>query len=171
MSLLKSNPLAFEQLLELVRGYLRHAALSFSTSVLDREDLVQEALLHLYLNRQKYDTSKDALSWIMWISKNLWRDIYRRGQATARKCPVAIEPLIDRIDKVDSSINTQETVHNRLDIEYLLDKIPDGELIRWRFFEELNLEVIAQRLDLTRVPATKRLDRALRLLKVGLHDS
>ena len=109
---------ALRLLADRLRGYLRRQLSAFPEDV---EDLVQETLLALHLQRGTYDPAVPVSAWALAIARHkrvdLWR---RRGRRDA---------LHDPIDDVDERLlaSAPEDGSARRDLSMLLQELPAAQ--------------------------------------------
>ncbi len=103
-----------------LRGYLRRRLAGHPDDV---EDLVQETLLALHLQRDSYDPGQPVTAWVLAIARHKLIDLYRRrGRRDA---------LHDRIDDVDEALlaDAPDEGEPRRDLHGLLRRLPDAQRI------------------------------------------
>lgn len=101
-----------------LRSYLRRRMQSLPDEV---EDLVQETLLVLHVQRGTYDPRLPVSHWIVAIARHKLVDRWRRRGRT--------EALHDPIDGVDESLleAAEHDGHARRDLAGLLDRLPAAQ--------------------------------------------
>jgi len=101
-----------------LRGYLRRRLAAYPDEV---EDLVQETLLALHLQRGTYDPSLPVSAWALAIARHKWVDLWRRR---GRR-----EGLNDSIDDVDEGLlaTAADDGDARRDLVTLLDDLPAAQ--------------------------------------------
>lgn len=113
---------AYRQCLALLasrlRGYLKRRLAGLPDEV---EDLVQETLLALHLQRGTYDPALPVSAWAVAIARHKLVDLWRRR---GRR-----DSLHDAIDDVDENLLAVETHDGgaRRDVEALLQSLPDAQ--------------------------------------------
>lgn len=101
-----------------LRGYLRRRLQSLPDEV---EDLVQETLLALHLQRGTYDPSIPVSAWVVAIARHKLVDLWRRrGRRDDRH---------DALDDVDESalIAAPDEGETRRDLDRLLQQLPEAQ--------------------------------------------
>lgn len=101
-----------------LRGYLRRRLQSLPDEV---EDLVQETLLALHLQRGTYDPSIPVSAWVVAIARHKLVDLWRRrGRRDDRH---------DALDEVDESalIAAPDEGETRRDLDRLLQQLPEAQ--------------------------------------------
>ncbi|MBL8323513.1 MAG: sigma-70 family RNA polymerase sigma factor [Rubrivivax sp.] len=107
-----------ERIATRLRGYLRRRMFNQPDDV---EDLVQETLLALHLQRGTYDPSLPVSAWVLAIARHKLVDLWRRR---GRR-----DDLHDAIDDVDEQLlvaNAEEGGTQR-DLEKLLGELPEAQ--------------------------------------------
>lgn len=101
-----------------LRAYLRRRLASFPDEV---EDLVQETLLALHLQRGTYDPSLPVSAWAVAIARHKLVDLWRRR---GRR-----DDLHDAIDDVDERLlaSEPEEAGTRRDLQSLLQALPPAQ--------------------------------------------
>ena len=113
---------AYRQCLDMLasrlRGYLRRRLSAFPDEV---EDLVQETLLALHLQRGTYDPSLPVSAWAVAIARHKLVDLWRRR---GRR-----EALHDAIEDVDEFLlaGDPEDGSAKRDLTVLLESLPDAQ--------------------------------------------
>ena len=109
---------ALERIATRLRGYLRRRMQSLPDDV---EDLVQETLLALHLQRGTYDPAMPVSAWVTAIARHKLVDLWRRR---GRR-----EALHDPLDDVDESglAAAQADTGAQRDLARLLDELPDAQ--------------------------------------------
>jgi len=109
---------ALERIAARLRGYLRRR---MQGSPDDVEDLVQETLLAIHLQRGTYDPTLPLGSWVLAIARHKLVDLWRRrGRQDA---------LNDPLDEVDESalVAASDGGDARRDLGRLLEALPDAQ--------------------------------------------
>lgn len=116
----QGDEMAYRTALELiasrVRGFLRRRMQSTPDEI---EDLVQETLLALHLQRGTFDPAMPVSAWVTAIARHKLVDLWRRR---GRR-----ENLHDALDDVDETLLVAEPVEDgtQRDLERLLQGLPD----------------------------------------------
>ncbi|PKO64711.1 MAG: RNA polymerase subunit sigma [Betaproteobacteria bacterium HGW-Betaproteobacteria-16] len=110
--------LALEQIAMRIRGFLRRFMQSMPDEI---EDLVQETLLALHLQRGTFDPSLKVSAWVLAIARHKLVDLWRRR---GRR-----EGLHDALDDVDENLLAAEPVEDGVqrDLERLLQALPEAQ--------------------------------------------
>ncbi|MCU0955771.1 MAG: sigma-70 family RNA polymerase sigma factor [Hydrogenophaga sp.] len=109
---------ALEQIAMRIRGFLRRRMQSMPDEI---EDLVQETLLALHLQRGTFDPSMQVHAWATAIARHKLVDLWRRR---GRR-----ESLHDALDDVDENLLAAEPVEDGVqrDLERLLQALPEAQ--------------------------------------------
>jgi RNA polymerase sigma-70 factor (ECF subfamily) len=109
---------ALGRIAQRLRGYLRRRMLSLPD---DLEDLVQETLLALHLQRGTYDASLPVSAWVLAIARHKLVDLWRRRGRQ--------EALHDPIDDVDEGLlaQNQPEAGSARDLGILLAELPQAQ--------------------------------------------
>ena len=138
---------------------LWHAARSHLENPEDIKECINDTFLDFYIHRAQFDPEKGALStYLSRIVRNKAIDRYRRNQAHGSA------PLPE--DLQDPTSPTEQ-VELRQDLEQALNRLSpeDAELLRMRYFMEMTVQEIADRLGLPYETVKKRSQRSLSRLK------
>lgn len=164
---------AFEELYRQYSERLRLTAWRLSRRSELADDLANEAWVRAYRARPTYDSTRPFISWLGGILHNVWREharsssndpTGRRGGSDADAAGVAdgAIPLEQAVAEAEILAALNDCVE-RLDADA-------AQMIRWRFFENLSLRAVAQRLGIAeatvrevRLPAAvAKVERCLR---------
>lgn len=109
---------SLERIANRLRGYLRRRMFNQPDDV---EDLVQETLLALHLQRGTYDPSMPVSAWVLAIARHKLVDLWRRR---GRR-----DDLHDAIDDVDEQLLAADTEEGgtQRDLEKLLGELPEAQ--------------------------------------------
>jgi RNA polymerase sigma-70 factor (ECF subfamily) len=109
---------ALGRIAQRLRGYLRRRMQSLPD---DLEDLVQETLLALHLQRGTYDASLPVSAWVLAIARHKLVDLWRRRGRQ--------EALHDPIDDVDEGLLAQNQPEpgSARDLGILLAELPQAQ--------------------------------------------
>jgi RNA polymerase sigma-70 factor, ECF subfamily len=124
----------FEALVEAVQDDLVHFAFCRLRHLPDAEDVVQEVLVHAYLERARHCAITRVRPYLYRTVANRCTDILRRRRRmqplAGQREPAAPEPLLNRLD----------------DIEGLLTRLPrrQADAVRLRVFAGLPFKTIAE---------------------------
>ncbi len=143
----------FQLLAEQHRDMVYRIALNFHGSVADAEDTMQEVLLKLYLREEPFDTSEHAKRWLIRVTLNqcrsLWRSPWRKVELGELRAAVSFsQPEESELFEVVMSLPEQHRV-----ALYLF------------YYEELSVREMARALGISETAVTSRLSRARAALK------
>lgn len=131
-------------------------------------DIVQEVFTRVY---QKYtDKSYDELGKLLYQSaRNAIIDRSRKPvNISTDAYPGMVESIID--NQLDPEQAYEES-DNRVWVQQILDHLEDTdrEIVLLRYFQELDYETIAERLEMNQAAVRKRLSRALQKMGEYVH--
>ncbi len=149
----------------LLRTYLRRR---MAGRLDDVEDLVQECLLALHLQRASYDPGQPLSAWIYAISRHKLIDFWRRNRRYG--------DLNDCIDDVDESLLVGEAAETapHVDLAGLLGELPEAQRVAIELtkLEGLSVAEAAGRIGTTegaiRVQVHRGLKKLSQLVKVAM---
>lgn len=110
---------ALEQIAQRLRGYLRHRLQRLPDEV---EDLVQETLLALHLQRGTYDPRWPVSAWMLAIARHKLIDLWRR-----RGRREAWHQALDEVDEAALAVPAATDGDARRDLSALLDALPEAQ--------------------------------------------
>jgi RNA polymerase sigma-70 factor (ECF subfamily) len=112
---------ALERIAQRLRGYLRRRMQSLPDEI---EDLVQETLLALHLQRGTYDPALHVSAWVLAIARHKLVDLWRR-----RGRQEALHDPIDDLDEgaLPSSADETGDGEARRDLGRLLEALPPAQ--------------------------------------------
>jgi RNA polymerase sigma-70 factor (ECF subfamily) len=120
----------------------------------DVEDLVQETLLALHLQRGTYDPSLPVGSWMLAIARHKLVDLWRRRGRT----DALHDPLDDHVETL--AVETRESGAARRDLAVLIETLPDAQ----------RQAIVLTRLEgLSMAEASLRTGASVAALKVQVH--
>jgi len=119
---LAGDDMSYAKSLKLMAGRLRaYFGRRLQTLPDEVEDLVQETLLVLHLQRDTYDTRLPVTAWLHAIARHKLIDLYRR-----RGRREALHDSIDDLDDAQHPLTEQESPARR-DLMVLLDGLPTAQ--------------------------------------------
>ena len=133
---------AYRQSLELIatrlRGFLRRRMQSLPDDV---EDLVQETLLALHVQRASYDPTLPISAWVTAIARHKLVDLWRR-----RGRRDALHDVLDEVDESLLAVESDQGIVQR-DLFHLLMTLPEAQrqAIVWTKLEGLSVAEAAAR--------------------------
>ena len=156
MAALQGDDAAYQQALQMLAGRLRAFFARRLASLPDEvEDLVQETLLALHLQRATYDARVPLGAWVFAVARHKLVDLFRRrGRREALH-----EPLDDLAEHLQPSTENQAQPALR-DLGVLLQRLPEAQQ---RALMLVKLE------GLTMAEASQRSGVSVAALKVQVH--
>lgn len=143
----------------LLRAYLRRR---MAGSLDDVEDLVQECLLALHLQRASYDSTLPLSAWVYAISRHKLIDFWRRNKRYGA--------LNDSIDDVDEMLLAGEAneATSHVDLARLLGALPDAQrrAIELTKLEGLSVAEAAARIGMSEGAVRVQVHRGLKRLSL-----
>lgn len=128
------------------------------------KDLVQEALVQVYLSINKLEDATKFKGWVMGILRNICNNYHRRKKSPFLNLPEELFHIQEETLAVEEESLTKKRVREA--VKQLSHK--NKEVIEAFYFENLTIEEIARYYDLS-ISATKvRLHRARKALKYVL---
>jgi RNA polymerase sigma-70 factor (ECF subfamily) len=126
------------------------------------EDAAQEAAVRAWRRRDSCQTPDRPAPWISRIARNEALRLVRPGRAD----------LLEESDLPAEESHEDEVLGNT-DIARALERLPgiDRELVRGRFWDDLDYRQLSLRLDITEGTARVRLHRALGRLREALVEA
>ncbi|HVK69141.1 MAG TPA: sigma-70 family RNA polymerase sigma factor [Polyangium sp.] len=163
----------FAKALESQRTKLQHW-LSRRFLAADVPDLVQEALLRCWKNRQDYDPTKEIGGWVHYQMRTVAHVHHKRVRVREEAAPLLRE------EDVAPSTPEREASNHETDslLHHILASLPtqEREMVAARFFDELSIREIAASFDRTEDAvdaALRRVNKKTReaLQRVGVEDA
>jgi len=144
IGLLEARYTAFLATITYLRRRLHRYCTRMTGSVLDGEDVMQEALFEAYRKLDTFDDSRALSPWLFRIAHNRCIDFLRRREVREKAEAVAVEP--DAVQPVDSSTLALDHA-----VERLVINLPPKEraCILLKDVFDYSLEEIAQLVDST----------------------
>lgn len=149
----------FEALAAEHRDMIYRIALNQLRSIPDAEDVMQEVLLKLYLHKGSFDTPDHAKHWLIRVTLNHCRSIWR----SPWKRNVPIEELSRTIGFTEQKDS---------DLFQAVMELPESSrtVLYLFYYEDLTVKQIAQLMNLSVSTVTTRLYRARKRLKYDLTE-
>lgn len=142
-----NNSIAFQQFYNKYYQRLLSFIFSFTNDRDQAKDIVQEAFVILWTNRENIDTSKSPKSYIFFIAKNLFIDHYRKEKRDSQFIIDLKEvALRERIEDNNTQVRQRVEKMNEL-IETLPEKCK--VILKMNKIEGLNYQEIANHLDIS----------------------
>ena len=161
LSGMQGNSKAYTAALGLIASRLRRFYIRRLQNLPDDvEDLVQETLLALHLQRASYDDSLPVSSWVFSIARHKLVDLWRR-----RGRKESLNDSFDDMDESDHPIADTEMTAAR-DLNVLLNKLPEAQqqAILLTKIEGLSMEEASARSGVSVAALKVQVHRALKKL-------
>lgn len=154
------NNLTYE---EIYKNFKDKLCLTISRKIKDKdevEDLVQETLLKVYLNMDKYDDKYSISTWVYTIAFNVIHD-YHRSLSKPQPFTTA-EELYDNTTSVDSPENILIAEQTKETINKTMDKLPAElkEVFQLKEVDGLKVKDVAKNLGIPENTVKTRVKRA-----------
>jgi RNA polymerase sigma-70 factor (ECF subfamily) len=153
--------LAFLETVTTLRPSLHRYCARMTGSIMDGEDVVQEALIEAYRKLEKYDESRPLKPWLFRIAHNRCIDFLRRRGVRDEADTAAAKP--ETIEAVEPVLGTSKAV------EHLVATLPPKEraCVLLKDVFDYSLEEIAELVDSTVGGVKAALNRARTKLAVS----
>ena len=142
-----NNPLAFQQFYNKYYQRLLSYIITFTKDRDQAKDIVQEAFVILWTNRESIDTSKSPKSYIFFVARNIFIDHYRKEK---RDLQFLIElketALSEQIE------NDSEEIKQRIEkMKRMIENLPEKckIILKLSKIEGLNYQEIANHLNIS----------------------
>jgi RNA polymerase sigma-70 factor, ECF subfamily len=135
------------------------------------DDLVQEALLAAWRDRESYRSESPVDAWILAIARNLVRRRYRKeGRRKEIRETLAALASLESREIPEEILGAQETGRR---VRSALDRLAPAyaEVLVWKYVDERNVAWIAGRLGETEKAVESRLSRAKEELRTRLKET
>lgn len=166
---LKSDPAAFEAILDLYKGPVYGLLLRLVRGAEDAEDLAQETFLKALRNLSSYDPSRPLLTWLFRIAHNAAVDFLRAKKPES----LSLEDEESPLQISDTRLSLDKAAESRFRAEFLerrLSELPPlyREVLLMRHQEDMDYRQIGEVLGLAEGTVKIRLFRAREKLKEAL---
>lgn len=143
-----------------LRAYFNGRLARVGRAATDSEDLVQEALLAIHINRQTYDPSEPLTPWVHAIARYKLIDHLRRTRATTAHVP------LEGSEAIVAQNDDHAGAESALDLNKLLDHLPDKmqRAIRCVKIEGLSVAETARRCGMSESAVKVNIHRGLKAL-------
>ncbi len=140
-----------------LRSFARRNCARVGVAEGDADDIVQEALFALHLNRHIWDSNRSVGPWIMTITRNKLIDVHRKQSS---RCEAPIE-LADKL-----CVDGEVVLGNRCDLTRMLNGLEQRErdLVRSLLLEGHSAKETATRLNKSEGAVRVALHRAVKSL-------
>jgi len=139
------------------------ARFNFGDAIVD--DIVQETLLAVHLNRDSWDSARPVMPWAAKIARNKTIDALRRSRASVS------EPIDDYLDNLESPPAAEPG--SRLDADRLIAGLRprQQEIVKSIALRDESIADIASRLSMSKVAVRVAFHRALRKMGKTLRSN
>lgn len=159
----QGNELAYRQALQLIAQRLRRFYSRRLQALPDEvEDLVQETLLALHVQRGTYDASLPVSAWVFAIARHKLVDMWRR-----RGRKDSLNDSLDELTEDQHPWSAQELPSKR-DLGVLLKQLPDAQqrAIVWTKIEGLSMQEASERSGVSVAALKVQVHRGLKQLSL-----
>ena len=148
----------YAQLHQLTYGLLMNVAKSYLIDKSYAETVVSDLYLRIYLYADRYDTSKDALSYLWQIVKNRAYD-YNKRQLKENTVNIDDVQIFDKNDQF-------ERANARMDVIEALKRVghTNAMIVIWTHRDGLTQEEIGERLNISKSAVCQRLSKTMEKL-------
>jgi RNA polymerase sigma-70 factor (ECF subfamily) len=162
------NRQALNALYEEFGGKIFKSAIFLTDSREEAEDIVQETFMRSYRSIHRFNGQSTLYTWLYRIFLNVTHDLRRKKYIHERflskyRIEQRTDPIEDPINDLDKDAFTQS-----LQDALKRQKLKHREIIVLRFFEDLKLQEIAERLNISIGTVKSRLHIALKKLKKSI---
>ena len=173
--LIRENPEALSYVMDRYRNKLeRYIDRRTNINSYDREDILQEIFIKIYVNINDYDNSLIFSSWVYRITHNYIIDWYRKNK---KHISVSLDDddtkliyiLEDENTKIDSQIE-----HDQDDLEVIKKEIKNlpqdyQEILILKYFDDKSYDEISDILKISISSVGVKINRAKKLLKQKIY--
>ena len=148
----------YSELHHLTYGPLLSVAKSYLIDKSCAETVMSDLYYKIYLYADRYDTSKDALSYLWQIVKNKAFD-YNKKYLKNNTVNIDDIPIFDKIDPY-------ERAESRIDVSKALKRVgnTNAMIVIWTYRDGLTQEEIGKRLRITKSAVCQRLSKTMEKL-------
>ncbi len=159
---------ALNALFEKFSGKIYKSAIFLTDSREEAEDIVQETFMRAYRYIHRFNGRSTFYTWLYRIFINVTHDLRRKKYIHERfLSKYRIEQRTDSIEDPINDLN-KDTFTQSLQDALKRQKLRHREIIVLRFFEDLKLEEIAERLNISIGTVKSRLHIALKKIKKSI---
>ncbi len=135
-------------------------ALNYFGNTYDADDMVQDTLVKLYINRKPFESEEHLRAWLIRVTVNTCKNTLRMPW---RKKQVALEEL-------SATLSFEQPEQSEL-FQYVLSLPEKYRMVLYLFYyEDLTVKQIAGVMKLTETAVTTRLNRSRNQLKKNLTE-
>ena len=148
------------------RAFLgKGAGVSSTQRTEEAKAIVQEAAFRALKRRDRFDSTKNVLNWLVGFVMNVVREEWKKRRCNKTGPPGDGHPLDELA--VDRSRRVEEMFADKLLVDHLLDQLPalDRQILRLKFNEDLTFAEIGQRVEMNECAVRVRAFRAIEKLQ------
>lgn len=138
-------------------GIIRKVANSYSGSVVDRDDLVQEITMQLWRSRKSFDPAFKMSTWIYRVALNVAITSYRRTRRHRKVVALEVDC------EVPDSEQTPDNVRQLYELINELDEL--NRAVMLLYLERFTYEEISQSLGISKTNVATKVARLKKKLK------
>ena len=163
----QGNESAFQQIYKSLAPKVYRFAYSYVKDSVQSEEIVQEAFIALWENRQKFDHTRAIEPYIFTISKRLVLDTFRRATSSNALRQQLILKISENHNETEEGIILSDLMNFA---EKAIGELPkqQQQVFRLSRFEGLSYEEIGERMNLSKNTVKNHLVIAVKTLKVRL---
>ncbi len=163
----KGNEDAFRLLFDIWHKKLFHFCFRYTKSKEQAEEIVQETLLTLWVNRIKLDETYPLGPYLYTISKRMSLNVLRQAATSQRTAEILWRNFKDAANTTEEAIHLSELEELT---EKALQNLPAQQQIVFRLskYEGLSHQEIAKRLNISTETVKKHSAEALKTLRIHL---
>lgn len=169
--LVRQNPEALSYIMDRYKGKLeRYIARRTNFDPSDREDILQDVFIKVYLNINDYDESLIFSSWIYRITYNYLIDWHRKNK---KHIGISLDDADSKLVHILEDENIRVDEQSLIDAERIeivkqeIKKLPQGyqDILILKFFEDKSYEEISDILKISTSSVGVKINRAKKILK------
>jgi RNA polymerase sigma-70 factor (ECF subfamily) len=143
----------------------RAADLSPTQRTAEAETIVQEAAARAWKHRDRFETSRDVVKWLIGYIVNVARECAKKRRHDPTS-PPADGPGLHEM-AVDPSRPVDDAAIDKLLAKHLVEQLPptDRQIVEMKYWDELTCAEIGEHLDMQENAVRVRLFRAIHKLK------
>lgn len=153
--------LFFEEIIGQHKGMLYKIARIYCPFEEDRQDLVQEMLIRIWLSLSRYKSGFKISTWIYRVSLNTAISYYRKHSGRKNKM-VVLDPLVHQIEEMDPDDASSEQINLLFTLINQLKEL--DRAIIFLYLEEKSYEEIAEITGLSQTNVGTKILRIKKLL-------
>lgn len=163
----KGNEDAFRILFDIWHRKLFHFNFRYTKNREQAEEIVQDTLLTLWVNRVKLDNSYPLGPYLYTISKRMSLNVLRQAATSQKTAEILWRNFNDAANTTEEAVHLSELEELT---EKALQNLPPQQQIVFRLskYEGLSHQEIAERLDISKETVKKHSAEALKTLRIHL---